>query len=292
MKTYLALGFIGLTGALVASACTASDSESDPDPTTTSSGGSGGSSGGSGGSGGSSGGTTGTSTASGGYGGTSDGGSAGMGWSGEAGMAGETGSGGTTTGSGGTTTGSGGNGGTGGGPTTCLGDDPWANLPDCDDLSYSGTVCNAVTPPKPYGMVMCEHYEMHGTEEAFRDMFQCLDAIDVADDCEIGGEHDDAVDACRVAVAEQTCENADVLARCENFGCPDDAQTGVPTTTCDTFLSSFSESGQDAVVACVNELTEDEPGGSWGDPPNPSNDTDCARAFDVCTSGLEVASDN
>lgn len=295
MKNIFAFGTLIVSGALVAAACTASDSDNNPDNTKNTGGTSAGGSSADGGTsaGGSSadGGTTSTSTsttttASGGTyssGGTSSyAGEAGMGAGGWAGDP-DTSSGGSTT----STTG----GGTGGTGFDCLGDDEVDNLPDCGDLPYADETCDEFEPPEPFGMTYCKQFAEHATPEAFVAMFNCLSDIDAADAC--GDEHDDAVLACRDGngddidgVAPLTCPSDVARAKCANLGCPeiDTEEDG----TCDVYLSMLTASGIDHVIACTNEFTNDEPGGTWGAGPDT---TGCGGEFLACLSGVQQPSD-
>ncbi len=272
MRHFFAFGTIIVLGGLAAGACTASDSDSNPDTSkntsstggTDSSGGTGGtasdSSGGSGGQG--------VSTSSSG-GTTSSGGSAATTSGGAAGMAGDT-----------STAGGAGDAGMAGAPANCIGDDEVSDPPDCETLSYNQVTCTGFDPPEPFGMTYCKQYAQHATPEAFQRLFECLDAIDVSDDC--GEEHDDAVRACRDAVASETCVSELARTKCANFGCP-----GVdtdPDGTCDVYLSSLTPEGVDHVIACTNEHTDDEPGGTWGAPPNP-DPVECRNVFLECFGG-------
>ena len=263
MKRFLALSVCLLTGALAAGACTASDGDNDPDRTP-GSGGNGGN-GGSGGSGSSLGGSGGTGgeTSSGGSGGTAAGGYAGS--NGEGGMAGDMGM--------------AGEGGMAGAPADeCIGDTEIDELPDCDELSYNQVECSLFTPPEPLGVSYCRLYAEHGSPEAFQVLFDCLDQIDESDDC--SEEHDVAARTCRDQMAEQTCKAAAVEARCANLGCEE-----ISTERCNDLLSSLSPSGVDHVVSCINEHTGDEPGGSWGAPPEPPEEGSCGEIFLFCMAG-------
>lgn len=294
MKHIFALGTVILSGALLTGACTASDSDAEPDTTenfggaggsggsggtastdntvntATSSGGSGGSSGGSGGTY-SSGGSGGSSGGSGG----SSGGTAGGAGMGEGGWAGEEPT--TTTGWETTTTGGGGTGGEPG----CLGDDDVDDLPDCGDLEYAEVECEEFDPPEPLGVTICNQFAQHATPEAFSALFECLDMIDVEDDCS-EDTHDDAVWDCTdnadTGVAVNTCENDLARQKCANLGCGD-IDTSVDGL-CDVYLSMFSPAGVDHVIACTNENLGDDNGGEWGEGP------DCAPVFEDCVAGL------
>lgn len=290
MKHIFALGTVILSGVLLSAACTASDSDGDPD-TTPNFGGAGGTSnnGGtsgentvstatsSGGSGGSNGGSGGTYS-SGGSGGTAGG--AGMGdggWAGEETTTTE-----STTGWETTTTGSGGS---GGAPFECLGDDDVEDLPDCDDLEYAEVVCDEFDPPEPFGMTHCKQFATHATPEAFDALFDCLDDIDEDDAC--GEAHDDAVRVCRDGnatndgVVPLTCESDLAREKCANLGCPE-VDTEVDGE-CDVYLSTFTPAGVDHVIACTNDNTNDEPGGSWGAGPDT---TGCGDVFLQCVVGI------
>ncbi len=261
MKRFLALSICLLSGAAVAGACTASDGDSDPDKSPAA-GGSGGKGAG-GGSSSSSGGNGGGTSSSGGSGGSASGGSAGSygdgGMAGEMGMAGE--------------------GGMAGAPAeACIGDAEIHDLPDCDELSYNQVECSGFTPPEPLGVSYCRLYAEHGTPEAFQVLFECLDQIDESDDC--SEDHDDAARACRDQMVEQTCPNAAVDARCANLGCDE-----ISAELCSDLLSSLTPSGGDHVVSCINEHTGDEPGGSWGAPPEPPEEGTCGDIFMFCMSG-------
>lgn len=294
MKHIFALGTVILSGALLTGACTASDSDAEPDTTENfggagGSGGSGGtastnsvnsatSSGGSGGSGGGSGGTY----SSGGSGGSSggSGGEAGGAGTGEGGWAGEdpTSTTESTTGWETTTTGGGG---TGGEPSGCLGDDDVNDLPDCADLEYAEVVCDEFDPPEPLGVTVCNQFAQHATPEAFNALFECLDMIDVEDDCS-EDTHDLAVWDCTdnedTGVAVNTCENDLAGEKCANLGCTD-----VDTSSdglCNVYLSMFSPAGVDHVIACTNDNLGDDDGGQWGEGP------ECAAVFEDCVAGL------
>lgn len=293
MKNIFAFGTLIVSGALVAAACTASDSDNDPDNTENTGGTSAGGSAADGGTnaGGSSadGGTTSTSTSTTGSGGTySSGGSAGEAGMGAGGWAGDpdTSSGGSTTTTTTTTTG-----GTGGTDVDCLGNEEVENLPDCDDLSYAQESCSDFIPPEPFGMTYCKQFAEHATPEAFEAMFNCLNDIDTDDPC--GEEHDDAVLACRDGnddgidgVAPLTCASDLAREKCANLGCPeiDTEEDG----TCDVYLSMLTASGIDHVIACTNEFTNDEPGGTWGAGPDT---TGCGGEFLACLSGVQQPSE-
>ncbi|HEU5073607.1 MAG TPA: hypothetical protein VFU02_05530 [Polyangiaceae bacterium] len=288
MKHILALGTVILSGALFSVACTASDSDNDPD-TTPNTGGAGGASNNGGTSSGTN--TVNTATGSGGTGGSttgsggtySSGGSAGSaaGSAGEGGWAGDD----STTGQ--QTTGSGGMGGT---PFECLGDDPVADLPDCADLEYAEVECNEFDPPEPFGVTHCKQFAAHATPEAFDAMFECLDDIDEDDAC--GAAHDDAVRLCRDGNLEDdddsndgvvplTCESTLARDKCANLGCPE-VDTEVDGE-CDVYLSTFTSEGVDHVIACTNDHTGDEEGGEWGAGPDTEG---CGEVFLGCVVGL------
>lgn len=291
MKHIFALGTVILSGVLLSAACTASDSDGEPD-TTENFGGAGGTSnnGGTssaentvnaatsgGGSGGSNGGSGGTYS-SGGSGGTAGG--AGMGdggWAGEETTTTE-----STTGWETTTTGSGGS---GGAPFECLGDDDVDDLPDCDDLEYAEVVCEDFDPPEPFGVTHCKQFATHATPEAFDALFDCLDDVDEDDAC--GEAHDDAVRVCRDGdatndgVVPLTCESELAREKCANLGCPE-VDTEVDGE-CDVYLSTFTPAGVDHVIACANDNTNDEPGGSWGAGPDT---TGCGEVFLQCVAGI------
>lgn len=297
MKHIFAFGTVIVSGALLAAACTATDSDADPDTTPNTSGGGSSGDGGTSGSGGSAGTTaTGNTTSTGntvgststtGSGGTyssggADSGGAG-GWAGEESTTGEH----TTTTTSTTTTTTG-----GGGTTACLGDDEVEahDLPDCDDLSYASVECELFDPPEPFGVTHCKQFEAHATPEAFVAMFECLDTIDEADAC--SEAHDDAVRLCRDGnlddedesndgVIPLTCPSELAREKCANMGCPE-IDTDVDGT-CDVYLSAFTPSGVDHVIACTNEFTEDESGGAWGAGPDT---TGCGDVFLECVVGL------
>ena len=302
MKQIFALGTVILSGALLTAACVASDSDSDPD-TTENSGGAGGA-GGSGGSG-NAGGTgnavnTATSGGNGGSGGTyssggnggsggtyssgGSGGTAGSGGTGEGGWAGDDSSETTETSTTGwqttTTTGTSTTGG-GGSPSECLGDDDVSDLPDCADLAYADVECSEFTPPEPLGVTMCKQFAEHATPEAFAAVFDCLDMIEVEDNCS-EDTHDAAVWDCTdngdTGVAANTCASTLAVEKCANLGCSDiDPE---PYGECDAYLSMFTAAGVDHVIACTNDNLGDDNGGQWGEGP------ECAEVFEGCVAGF------
>jgi len=172
---------------------------------------------------------------------------------------------------------------TGGSGNACLGDAPVEHLPDCDDLSYASVTCDGFDPPVPAGLTYCRQFEQHGTPEVFEAFFDCLSQIDEDDQC--GEAHEEAVRACRdgegdEAVIPRTCASDLAREKCANMGCAYiDTE---PDGTCDVYLSAFTPSGVDHVIACTNEFTEDEPGGQWG--AGPANN--CDEVFLECTVGF------
>jgi len=301
MKHIFALGTVMLSGALLAGACVANDSDDDPD-TTENFGGAGGTGGSDGGSGGSSTTTTTATTDNGGSGGTSTSGGAG-GWGGSGGSGGTYASGGsagdTSNGAGGwagddattgeettTTTSTTGNGGSGG---ACLGNGAVEHVPDCEDLEFAHVVCD-YDPPEPFGMTHCKQFAEHAKPEVFKALFDCLDAIDVIDACSV--EHDDAVRLCRDGNLEDedesndgviplTCESDLAREKCANLGCPE-VDTELDGE-CDVYLSAFTPAGVDHVITCTNEFTGDVEGGEWGAGPDT---TGCGEEFRLCVIGV------
>jgi len=179
---------------------------------------------------------------------------------------------------------------TGGSGDACLGDAPVEHLPDCDDLSYASVTCDDFFPPEPFGMTHCKQFEEHGTPEVFAALFDCLDAIDETDAC--SEAHDDAVRLCRDGnlddeddtndgVIPLTCASDLAREKCANMGCPE-IDTEVDGT-CDVYLSAFTPTGVDHVIACTNEFTEDVSGGEWGAGPDT---TGCGDVFLECVVGL------
>ena len=205
---------------------------------------------------------------------TTDGGTSGTGGRATGGTGGATGgTGGATGGTGGTAgtggaAGSGGDAGTAGaagadaGPE-CLGDEGsaadaggWTGL--CDSLSYVGTNCTGDITDGEY---LCDYMiggttqtDPHGRLGVRAELFDCLAAIDVADDC--GTEHGDAVSACISNIFPQACTVSDATSACAEIaascdGTGDAGDTSVITEeTCNNVLHAFNDDARAQIVEC------------------------------------------
>jgi hypothetical protein len=172
-------------------------------------------------------------------------------------------------------------------PIDCHGDEVVNNLPSCDDLPFSDVECSEFDPPEPLGMSLCKEWAANGTDEAFEELFACLNQVDTADHCSSDDtEHDDAARECVLDVTEFVCRNAAATTRCATLGC-DEVGTE-PDGECDVLLSSMTPAGIQHVVDCTNDGTGDEPGGTWGTPPEPpvGEEPTCGQVFRACVEGL------